>query len=565
MANKGTSKAGRPAGGSRPHAAGGKRLNVHKLQEDKLGDAMTVEKKGKITDLSRQLARGVDPVVYQQSIVNMALQAKKDELPHLYGQKWYKWAWEFFTARERMALLTAFNQASKSSTLIRLFIDWATDKSKWPDLWDTVPRSFMYFYPSNDIATREFETKWLPEFMPRGSMKNHKEYGWDATYDDGEIKTITFNTGVTIYFMTYGQKTINLQASTVHLIGADEEIPVTHLDELLARIRGSGGYYRGVFTATIGQELFYRAMERIGYPDEAFKGAWKRSVSMYDSQYYMDGSPSKWTLARIHEEESLCSSEAERQKRIMGRFVRDEGLQYGSFKPDIMHIESYEIPATWLHYAGVDLGGNKTAKRSKGAIVFVAVDPEMTKGVVYRTWRGDSVQTTAQDVFDRFIAMRGAGMCHGQVYDYGSADFGLIATRRGEPFLPAQKDRNAGVKRLNTLFQCNALHVFRDDESHKLISELLTVPPGNKNRHTIDDLTDALRYCIMQIPFDWSKISPTFTDKQLEVSASKPLTADELKKIQMEERRGIYRNDKRTAADIEFDNMCDALNEAYGN
>lgn len=137
-------------------------------------------------------------------------------LPHLHGQKMYPWQRKIFESRNRLIFCTAANQVGKSSILIKKCIHWATSPDLWPSLWNTTPRQFWYLYPDYGTATREFESKWEPEFLPRGKFKDDPQYGWNAEFEKKEIKAIRFNTGVTVYFMAYAQMARMLQASTVH-------------------------------------------------------------------------------------------------------------------------------------------------------------------------------------------------------------------------------------------------------------------------------------------------------------------------------------------------------------
>jgi len=141
-------------------------------------------------------------------------------LPHIYGWPWYSWAWDFFNSSNRMNLLCAANQISKSSTQIRKAIDWCTNTRKWPKLWpnNPVPRNMWYLYPDSKVATVEFESKWVPEFMPRGPFKDHPVYGWDVVYEKKRIEKIKWKNGVTLHFKTYMQNPQSLQSSTVHAI-----------------------------------------------------------------------------------------------------------------------------------------------------------------------------------------------------------------------------------------------------------------------------------------------------------------------------------------------------------
>lgn len=104
--------------------------------------------------------------------------ALKAGLPHLYGWKNYAWMEDFLSTTNKTAILTASNQSGKSSTQIRKVIDWATNMSLWPSLWRQTPRQFWYLYPTREVASIEFETKWKPDFMPRNEFKNHPVFGW---------------------------------------------------------------------------------------------------------------------------------------------------------------------------------------------------------------------------------------------------------------------------------------------------------------------------------------------------------------------------------------------------
>ena len=201
-------------------------------------------------------------------------------LPHLYGWKNYPWCREFLETTNRNVFLTAANQIGKSSTQIRKVIDWATNKNLWPSLWRREPRQFWYLYPTREVASIEFETKWKPDFLPKDKFKNHPIYGWrEEKKSRGEIFAIHFNSGVSVYFKTYAQDSQHLQSATVDYIATDEELPDFLYDELNFRRNATDGYFSMVFTATIGQELWRRTMEPKAGEEETFPTAWKKQVS----------------------------------------------------------------------------------------------------------------------------------------------------------------------------------------------------------------------------------------------------------------------------------------------
>ncbi len=489
------------------------------------------------------------------------------ELPHLYGWPWYEWAWEFFNSTADVSLLCAANQISKSSTQIRKCIHWATDQSLWPKLWARKPNQFWYLYPSKDVATIEFEKKWVPEFLPRADQQTSDHYGWEAEYDKKHIKALHFKNDMTVYFKTYAQDPDTLQSGSCFAVMADEELPHTLYDELKFRLAGTNGYFSMVFTATLGQEFWWRAMEAVGTDQELLHSAWKRQVSMYDCLKYMDGSPSPWTVERIKKIEASCRSRAEVLRRVYGRFIREEGRKYHGFDPVIHYCPPFHIPREWSRYIGVDIGsGGQTGHPS--AIVFIAVRPDMKKGYVYKGWRGDGVQTTAGDVYNKVQSMIEPGESFvGKKYDFSCKDFGTISNRVGGGFTKAEKSHDLGEHIFNTLFKHGMLEIFDDDELRKLGSELITLQKSTPKRVAKDDFTDAGRYACVDIPWDFSEIEVK-EDQIPEPVVKRQLTEKELIEEQIKERRAAF-FDPRDAKDLDWGSDIEAeineFNGDYGN
>lgn len=512
-------------------------------------------------------------IAAQKEKISAAKKKLVEGLPHLYGFKWYAWARAFFESRNRMNLLCAANQISKSSTQIRKTIDWATNVRKWPELWPSrTPRVFWYFYPNQDVATTEFEKKWVPEFLPRAEYKDHKVYGWKADMSKGDISAIHFNSGVSVYFHFYSQSALNLQSTTVDAMFVDEEMPVEIYNELLARMFSTDGYFHMVFTATLGQEMWLRAMEGKG-DKELFKDAFKQQVTMYDCCYYEDGTPGHYSDEKIERIKSFCSTDAEIQKRVYGRFIADSGRKYPTFSADRHYVKPFGIPHDWRLYAGVDIGsGGKGGQKSHpGAICFVAVRPDFQFGVVYRAWRGDVEATTAGDILNKFIDLRGQEMMTAQVFDQNSRDFGTIASRMGESFEKADKSHEVGEQVINTLFKHDMMMLFDDDaEISKLggeLQSLLKDTPKNKAR---DDLADAFRYTLTKIPWDFGAIKLNVPRAKeavpLHEKAASSLTEAEYQELEIMQRRGLAPT-RRTFEEgwDEDDEDIDFWNEAYGS
>ena len=504
----------------------------------------------------------VDDLIMKRKLLEARKTIVERELPHLYKFKFYKWARDFFDSKNKITLLCAANQISKSSTQMRRMIDWATDDSKWEELWPTsVPNLFWYFYPSKEVATMEFEKKWM-QFMPNGSMKSDDKYGWEVVYDKRFIDKINFKSGITIDFKTYNQSVHNLQSSTVFAVACDEELPEDYYDELMFRLAATDGYFSMAFTATIGQEMWWRAMECIGKETEFLPEAHKIQVSMYDCLQYEDGSKTPWTEKRIEDITGKCKSKAEVLRRVYGRFVKEGGKTYHTFDPTEHYIEEdMSLVTDWHKYAAVDIGSGGSDGHP-AAIIFVAVKPDFSMGIVYKLWRGDGIQTTSGDIYQKFAELRGDDLLTRQWYDWASADFNAITTRLGDPFEKANKSHDLGESLLNTLFSNNMLKIFNNEEGRKLGSELITLQKATPKTKAKDDLVDALRYCVVEIPWDMKKIASKRRGKKVETSFQLPQNEDEWNKYH-DDMREKGRNPSKSKDSWEFNSEIEFWNGQY--
>jgi phage terminase large subunit-like protein len=390
------------------------------------------------------------------------------------------------------------------------------------------------------LAQVEFETKWS-QFLPRGKYKDDPKYGWRETYDKGYISSIRFNSGVTIYFKSYKQGGFALQSATVYAIFLDEECPIELWDEFVFRVSATDGYLSMVFTATLGQEEWRQVIEPANVEDEKYPTAWKRQISVFDCMFYKDGTPGPWTLDRINNQIALCSSAAQVQRRIYGKFVKESGLIYSQF--DVKrHLKPWHpVPHSWLWFIAADVGSGRTEQKGQGhpgGIVVVAVRPDFKAGRVVSCWRGDGVRTTAGDIYNKaeeMIKELGVQMT-AKIYDWGSADFGTIAGRNGGGWIPAEKNHEKGEQAINTLFKHDMLAIYQKGENGKLAGELCSLNYETPKRKRKDDLADPLRYIGVHVPWDWSAIKGAASSGQeFEDRPQKKETAEEMN---IRERRG---------------------------
>lgn len=431
---------------------------------------------------------------------------------------------EFLECTNRTMFLTAANQIGKSSVQIRKTIDWATNMDQWPNLWPgRTPRVFWYLYPSKKVATAEFDDKWVPDFMPRGALKDHPIYGWkDHRNTKKEIEWIKFNTGVTVYFKTYSQDVQDLQTSSVHYVACDEELPEELWGEINFRRNAVDGYYSGVFTATLGQETWRKTMEPRPGELPNFPNAWKKQVSLFDCRFFEDGTRSHWTDEKIEHTIQMCGTEAEVQKRIYGKFVADEGRKFPAFERLRNVVPAFGIPNSWLHIAAVDIGSGsrseKTTDKKKNhpaAISFMAVKPDYSYGVVYKHWRSDrdghggeisDDRVTSSDVANQYISMAAHRPVTRKFYDYHAVDFKTITDRMGLGFEPAEKGQEIGEKVLNSLFKNKMLQVFDTPDCEPIVNEFLSLQKRTDKRNAKDDSADSVRYGVTKIPWDFSTV-----------------------------------------------------------
>ena len=294
----------------------------------------------------------------------------------------YDWQLDYIESLKRFLFLCAANQIGKSvANWIRL-LRFVYLQSYWDKFFKGLPPlPFWYFYPSAGLSTAEIKTKYLKYYLPHEDLKKHKRWGYNVEERKGVINSIHFNTGTAVYFKSYSQPPGNLQAATLSGVFSDEEMPQRLFDELNFRgISRDDFYFHNVFTATLGQEYLRRTVEVRG-ERELFKNAFKRQVSMYDCLTYADGKPSTiWTKAKIAEAIASCTSDAEVQRRVFGRFVLSENRKFHAFDHNRNTAQGHVIPKTWLIYGGIDWGsGNKGGHPS--AIIWLAVSPNFKKSV----------------------------------------------------------------------------------------------------------------------------------------------------------------------------------------
>ncbi len=152
----------------------------------------------------------------------------------------------------------------------------------------------------------------------------------------------------------------------------------------------------------------------------------------------------------------------------------------------------------------------------------MAVRPDGKYGIIFKGWRGDGITTASNDIISMHQEMcmdevvQADGTIKKEVtirpvlksYDWNAKDFFIMSSRAGEGFTPADKRRDAGYGILNTLFKLGMLVVMDGvPELQKLVVELTSLQEGQAKQSAKDDLTDAARYAIMPIPWNFEGVA----------------------------------------------------------
>lgn len=433
-----------------------------------------------------------------------ALARLRKGLPHLYGFTMYPWQRKFWNNKQTFQFIFKANQIGGSSVMIKKMINYATEPAMWTQ-FSRAPKAMMYLYPDKATATREWETKWV-EFMPNGEFKDHPQYGWNEDWEGKYINSVTFKTGVILYFKTYGSGAENLQATSPSILACDEELPEELFPELQLRIsspvNGGAMFWMGC-TPTKGQKY----LQKIQTGETKIPDSFVLTVSMYDCLHLENGQKSLWTIDKIKQIEQALPNKREIEVRVHGLFKPVDNVGFPSFSRE-KNFKPYHPVTGWELYCGIDYGiGGSSAHPS--SIVFIAVNPLFTQARVVKCWRGDGISTTVDDVLNQYLSMLnqlGYSNLANTYYDYACGEMGVIAARRGITVNKANKDRKLGIDTLNSVFK-NAMMIIydtADGEGEKLAAE---IEGYNIERKVEDDLVDALRYGTINIPFNFENIN----------------------------------------------------------
>lgn len=441
----------------------------------------------------------------------------KEELPHLYSFQFYEWQERFWNSTDTFQFTFKANQIGGSSVYIRKLIHYATEPKLW-GLFARTPTMALFLQPDKNTLTREWENKWS-EFLPKGEMKDHPQYGWKEEWEGNKyIQSVTFNTGFTIYFKTYGSggdHVQTLQSSSPAILCCDEELPEELWPELQMRLASpvnKGSMFWMNATPTRGQKLWQDVQAGI----VKLPNSLVQTISMYDCLKYANGDKSLWSLEHIKRIEQALPTEREIQVRVYGLFRAIEGLAITQFN-SARHVKPFHIIKGWNYYAGIDYGVGG-AHGHPTSIVIIAVNETYTSVRVLKCKRYDKTPTTPDDAIAKYYELLGElGLDECSVYfDHSCGSIAIISERQGLGFHKANKDRAYGFGLINSLFKNDMMIILDDDsgEPAKLISELESLRVDFNKKRAGDDLVDGLRYALASIPFNFENIKTPAIEEQ---------------------------------------------------
>jgi phage terminase large subunit-like protein len=488
----------------------------------------------------------------------------KIALPHRYAQKHYPWSREYYdNLVDKVQCCTAANQIGKSTVNIKKCIEWCVNKELWPSLWPVqmgegaVPSMFWYLYPDKVLATAEFEDKWRP-LLP--GDPDHPEYGYRIWKRNQQIERIDWKSGISLHFKVYAQDVQALQGGTVWAMFCDEEVPVALLPELQTRVSATDGFIHFVFTATLGQTFWRDVVERRTQWPHA--KVWQ--ISLYDCMKFEDGTPTRWTKEKIQRAIDACVSPAEVQRRVFGKFVKDEGLKYQTFDRERHFVPYVKPPADWIYIGGADYGSG--GKNHPSAVTIVAISPDFTKGCVVRHWRGDNLITTSEDVVLKCVEMSRGLEVRTWYYDYSAKDLATYAQNAGLPFETAEKSHAIGEGALNTLFKSGSFVLMMPNEeyekdvpsgeyleTYKMADEFESLAVETNKTKAKDDSIDSCRYAIAKIGWNWEMMNDSLAARRKKAPARV--------KSEQELRREYILGDGKDVAELSMEEEIDEWNE----
>lgn len=194
----------------------------------------------------------------------------------------------------------------------------------------------------------------IARWVPKSKLRDGS---WEAAYDK-ELRTLHFDNGSFIEFMSYDQDLDKFAGTSRHIIWFDEEPPKDIFTENKLRLLDTGGHWLMTMTPVEGMTWVYDDIYTKALVDPTIH------VTEVDTTQNPHLNPGQIELVMS----GLTDDEIE--ARVHGKFVQIGGLIYKYFSPENI-IDPMIPPKSWTHLAGLDHGFTNPT-----AWLWAAVDEE---------------------------------------------------------------------------------------------------------------------------------------------------------------------------------------------
>jgi phage terminase large subunit-like protein len=271
----------------------------------------------------------------------VALQAVR---PNIHGYIPHDKQVKFHSAQRRHRLYIGGNRSGKTTGGIAEDIWWLTGRHPYR----AVPQGGVRGRIVGVDFVNGIEKILLPEFKRWCPVADLRGGTWSSAWDTQE-RTLHFENGSFVEFMSYDQDVDKFAGTSRHFIHFDEEPPLDIYIECIARLVDTGGSWWMTLTPVMGMQWMYDDIYVPGNQDKDSEID-VIEVEMYENPH----------LGQAEIQSFLQSlPEEDRDARVKGKFQRRGGVIYRHYSKDVHVIDDFELPLTGGEvYASLDHGFN---------------------------------------------------------------------------------------------------------------------------------------------------------------------------------------------------------------
>lgn len=266
------------------------------------------------------------------------------ERPNMHGYKPHDKQIIFHSSDKRHRLYIGGNRSGKTTGGILEDLMWLTGKHPYRKIPQGGVRGRIVgvdFTEGIEMILKPEMMRWCPVSELRGNS-------WADAWDS-QTRTLHFQNGSFVEFMSYEQDVAKFAGTSRHFIHFDEEPPQDIYIECLTRLIDTKGSWWMTLTPVMGMEWMFDEVYTPGKTDMESDIA-VIEVDMTENPYLDQEEIAKYT--KLIPEDDVDA-------RKHGKFVRRGGVIYKAFDKNIHIVPSLEdVPDSWELYASLDHGYN---------------------------------------------------------------------------------------------------------------------------------------------------------------------------------------------------------------